>query len=269
MKLGELIKYGVFNTQDAFPGKKQTAERITDSYEIEYFISTTGKTVINGRTYEIAPGTLICAKPGQRRMSFLGFQCFFIHLTLPQDSSYRILLDSTPDFYQIIDRDKYGYLFETLIEHLLTDGYDPESELFNARLIELFYYLRQDAEQNRNCPALFDKSGNRFVLRTVEYIQENYPHKLTLETLSAITGYSPNYLHHVFTAVMGKTPQQYLTEVRLRAAKSLLVRTNKSLSDIAYECGFSSQSHFSQQFRRSTYVTPGAYRAHHLSSYRT
>lgn len=267
MKLCNLIKYGLFNTNTTFPGKKQTAERDVDCFEIEYFLSTTGKAIINGRSYEIAPGTLLCAKPGQKRMSVLGFQCYFLHIRFSEDSPYQKMLEQTPDYFQIVDSDAYGRLFESLVVHLLGEGYNPESDFVNARLLELFYYLRKDTQKNLNCPELFDKSRHRFIPQTVNYIRENYPRHLTLKDMASAVGYSPNYFHHVFTTVMGKTPQQYLLEERIRQSKLLLVQSEKTLSEIAYECGFSSQSHFSMQFKKMTYSTPGQYRQRNLDRY--
>ena len=267
MKLCNLISYGLFNTGLHFPGKKQTPEREVSCYEIEYFISTTGKTLVDGRIYELSPGTLLCAKPGQHRMSMLGFQCYYLHLTFDGDSPYRSMLEQTPTYFQILDRDAYGALFESLIGYLLSEGYDPESDFLNARLLELFYYLRRDSESNRNCPEQFDKSRYRFIPQTVDFIRENYPRKLTLQEMADAVGYSPNYFHQVFTSVLGKTPQQYLLEERIRQSKILLAQSEKTLSEIAYECGFSSQSHFCMQFKRVTLSSPGQYRRRCMDRY--
>lgn len=267
MKLCNLIAYGVFNTNQHFPGKKQTPEREVPCFEIEYFFSTTGKAIVDGRAYELSPGTLLCAKPGQKRMSVLGFQCYFLHLYFDGDSPYKAMLEDTPEYFQIVDRDAYGSLFESLIGHLLSEGYDPESDFINARLLELFYYLRRDSESNRNCPEQFDKTRYRFIPQTVGFIRENYPHKITLREMADAVGYSPNYFHQVFTSVIGKTPQQFLLEERIRQSKILLAQSEKTLSEIAYECGFSSQSHFSMQFKKMTFSTPGQYRQRCVDRY--
>jgi len=267
MKIGELIEYGVFDTAVMFPGKKRTADRPVESFEIEYYISATGKAVVNERAYDLSPGTLLCGKPGQTRSSIVDFRCYYIHLVLPDDSPYMGLLQNAPDFFQIIDSAAYGRLFESLITHLLDGGYDPESDFFNARLLELFYYIRCDSQNNLNCPESFDKNRNRFIPQATEFIRENFSRQITLSNLAERAGYSPNYFHHVFSSVMGKTPQEYLTEERIRNAKRLLVQSDKSLSEIAYECGFSSQSHFSRQFKKHTFSTPGQYRQQNIDNY--
>ncbi len=267
----ELVGYGVFDTKTAFVGKKRTGGRLVTEYEVEFFTSVTGKAIVDGRTYDIAPGTLLCAKPGEVRASIFDFQCCHIHFTLPKDSPYRELMDSVPTFYRIIDREAYGRLFEDLMHHLLGVGYSKDSDFVNAKLLELFYYLRKDAQRNRN---YFEhgKSGNKqsdaAIPRAVEFIRENYRKELSLADIAYVTGYSPNYFHHVFTEIMGKTPLQYLLQVRIRRARYLLAQSDKSLAQIAYECGFSSQAYFTEQFKKNTYSTPGQYRKRCMEQYR-
>lgn len=267
MKICELCKYGVFDTNIARPGKKRSAIRCTELFEIEYYITASGKAIINDRTHEIAPGTLLCAKPGQKRSSVFPFRCYFLHIRLSKDSPYRQLLENLPDFYQIIDSHIYNKIFKSLIDHLLREGYNPESDFINAKLLELFYYLQRDSQNNRNCLDQFDNNRYRFIPQVLEYIHQNYQKQITLADMASLAGYSPNYFHNVFRRVMGITPQEYLMEQRLQQAKWLLVHTENSLSQIAYECGFSSQSHLCSRFKRYVFCTPGEYRKQNMERY--
>ena len=269
MKLCELESFGVFDTNIARPGKKRSAIRCTELFEIEYYITASGKAIINDRTHEIAPGTLLCAKPGQKRSSIFPFRCYFLHIRMPEDSPYRSLLRQAPDLFQIIDSQTYTRIFEDLIGHLLQKGYDPESDYINAKLLELFYYLQRDSQNNRNCLEQDGPGRYRFIREVLEYIHQNFQKPLTLANMAAVAGYSPNYFHNVFRRVMGITPQEYLMEQRLQRAKWLLVHTENALSQIAYECGFSSQSHLCSRFKRSVFCTPGEYRQRNANSYRT
>ena len=270
MEICELVEYGIFDTKVAFAGKKRTSGRLVKEYEIEFFTSVTGKATVDGKTYDISPGTLLCARPGQVRASIFDFQCCYIHLIFPKDSPYRELLDSVPTLYRIIDRDAYGRLFEELMHHLLGVGYSKDSDFVNAKLLELFYYLRKDAQRNRNYLAHVGggKQSDAAIPRAVEFIRSNYRKELSLSDIAYVTGYSPNYFHHVFTEIMGKTPLQYLLQVRIRQARYLLAKSDKTLSEIAYECGFSSQAYFTEQFKKHTYTTPGQYRKRCIEQYR-
>ncbi len=58
-------------------------------------------------------------------------------------------------------------------------------------------------------------------------------------------------------------PHQYLIGQRIEAAKRRLVNTRESLADIAVECGFADQSHFTATFRRAVGHPPGTWRRNH------
>lgn len=268
MKICNLLTYGVFDTNLARAGKKRSVARTTLLFEIEYYISSSGTATINDRTYDIAPGTLLCVKPGQKRSSVFPFRCYYLHIELPADSPYFELLMQAPDFYQIIDRHTYTGIFESLIAHLLQEGYNCESDFVNAKLLELFYHLKNDSQNNRNCLEHFETNQYHFIPYVLEYMQLNFHRQITLTELADIAGYSPNYFHHVFRKVMGLTPQEFLMEERVQKAKLLLIKTDKTLSEIAYECGFCSQSHLCARFKRKVFCTPGEYRQQNMNRYR-
>ena len=269
MEICTIDEYGVFDTKRAFPGWKKSAGRVLTQYELEFFTSDTGRTTVDGKSYDISAGTLLCARPGQVRASIFDFRCCYLHLSFAADSPYRAVLDSLPNFYCIIDRDVYGRVFEELLHHLIAQGDARDEDYVNAKLMELFFYLRKDAQRNRNH---LERMASRrptdhCIPEAIEFIKSNYHLPLTLAEIARVTGYSPNHFHHVFTEVMGRTPLRYLLDVRVRHAKYLLAQTGKTLSEIAYECGFSSQAYFTEQFKRETYTTPGQYRRRCMQGY--
>jgi len=70
---------------------------------------------------------------------------------------------------------------------------------------------------------------------------------------------SPVYFHTIFKSAVGKTLRDYVEEQRLKKAINLLQTTDDSLTRIAYECGFSSQSYFSYVFKCRMKQTPREY----------
>ena len=66
---------------------------------------------------------------------------------------------------------------------------------------------------------------------------------------------------HAFAKYMGVSPITYLLQKRIEEGKSLLSSTSHSISQIATSLGFSSQSYFSQAFKKATGRTPVQYRA--------
>lgn len=92
------------------------------------------------------------------------------------------------------------------------------------------------------------------------YIDANYAKNITLDSLAEITHINKFYLAHSFTECIGQSPINYLTDRRLEACKELLTSSNLSVAQVASSVGFSSQSYFSQIFRKKTGMTPRQYR---------
>lgn len=67
---------------------------------------------------------------------------------------------------------------------------------------------------------------------------------------------SPYHFARTFKHVTGVAPHQYVLKVRLERAKSLLLRGNLSIAEVAHKVGFFDQSHFTRYFKRLVGVTP-------------
>lgn len=266
MKIGEIVGYGVFDSSVKFPNLKKTKERQTSSFEFEYILSSSATSIINDRQYPLRANTFLLRKPKQICSSILHFKCYFFHLSMRENCEYYDMLLHAPEFLQIIDSEKYKSIMEELILHMQTEN-DTESDFITAKLLELFYFIRRDSPKNANYIRLYPGGDERFISGSLRFMQERFGEKITLEILADHAGYSPNYFHRIFTEIMGITPQQYLLQIRINNAKRCLANTKKSLSEIAYECGFSSQSHLTVQFKKAVLLTPYEYRKSNLSKY--
>ncbi|MFZ5642647.1 MAG: helix-turn-helix domain-containing protein [Bacillota bacterium] len=71
---------------------------------------------------------------------------------------------------------------------------------------------------------------------------------------------SSYYFIRVFKAQMGKTPYEYLLDIKMEKAREMLKQRNHTITEICYECGFNSISHFTTAFKRKVGVTPTYYR---------
>ncbi|MGI5894945.1 MAG: helix-turn-helix transcriptional regulator [Candidatus Merdivicinus sp.] len=73
---------------------------------------------------------------------------------------------------------------------------------------------------------------------------------------------SPSYFSHIYRKQFGISPIGDLIQMRLEAAKILLLNTDMGLRDIAEACGFENEFYFSKLFRRRLNISPGIYRKH-------
>jgi AraC family transcriptional regulator len=101
-------------------------------------------------------------------------------------------------------------------------------------------------------------------LSTVEmardYIFKHFNEDVSLQLLSDHCCVSLFHFSRIFKSVMGMSPHQYLTDVRLQHAKSLLQSCKLPVTQIAFQCGFNSLEHFVSAYRLKFKTTPSAFR---------
>ena len=98
------------------------------------------------------------------------------------------------------------------------------------------------------------------VYQTVAYIAANFRESLSLTQMATDLGYSPYTLSRVFSGTFHKNFNQYLNEVRLEYATSLLLYTNQTITDIYMNAGFESQRTFNRVFSERFRMSPREYR---------
>lgn len=96
--------------------------------------------------------------------------------------------------------------------------------------------------------------------RIARYVRERMGETISVADLAKEAGLSESHFAHAFRASTGMTPHGFITSLRLRHARDLLLDDENSIGRVARDCGFRDASHFSRVFRRHTGVTPRAYR---------
>jgi len=105
-----------------------------------------------------------------------------------------------------------------------------------------------------------DVHSSEAVNKAIAHINVHYAEPLSNRTLSDVSGYHINHLNRLFLRQTGTTAHQYLLNIRIEAAKKLLLNTDLPLSDIAEQTGFNSSAHFSSYFRKTCGASPSEYR---------
>lgn len=105
-----------------------------------------------------------------------------------------------------------------------------------------------------------DTKERSAVRRARDYLVENYATDIGLEELAAVAGLSRAHLIRAFRKEFHITPHAFLTDIRVRIARRKL-QAGKQPAEIALECGFADQAHFTRHFKARTGITPGQYRA--------
>jgi AraC-like DNA-binding protein len=104
------------------------------------------------------------------------------------------------------------------------------------------------------------KSKESMIHQVMHFLECNYMEAVTLEELSESAHVNPSYLIRLFKEVTGMTPFQYLLDLRMTAATSLLRTTKLPIQNIAEASGFKTIHYFSRSFRKKYNVNPTAWR---------
>jgi AraC-like DNA-binding protein len=104
---------------------------------------------------------------------------------------------------------------------------------------------------------------NRRLLRARDAMDRSYAQPLDVRSVAAVAHVSPAHFSREFRAVFGETPGRYLQRRRVERSMFLLRETDRTVTDVCFDVGFSSLGTFSRTFRDIVGETPSAYRSGH------
>lgn len=154
-------------------------------------------------------------------------------------------IDCNIRFKSIIDDATANHYFNQLLQAKEIDTeYEEKFIIFISYLLE--HYAYQD-KRIKKIPLN--------IQTVLEYIHEHFLHDITLDILASVGGVSKYHLIKLFKEKTGLTPYQYILDMKIEYAAKLL-KKGYPLSHIAFECGFSDQSHFIRTFKQYFGYTP-------------
>ena len=104
---------------------------------------------------------------------------------------------------------------------------------------------------------------NRRVLRARDAMDRSYAEPLNVRVVAAVAHISEAHFIRTFRAVFGETPHRYLQRRRVERSMFLLRETDRSVTDICFDVGFTSRGTFSRTFREIVGEAPSDYRVSH------
>lgn len=243
--------------------------RVNKNYKIvrpkglEYYyliIFTTGGSGlinVNGTDYAAKENTVCLIPPSVPHLykADPSWELYWLHITEGASSG---LID-----YIISKR---GYMFsindvknvaEKIDWMLDTRKFGGEEDLFYSRVIsEILHDLMEPAAMDSK--SRYDNS--EIIKDIIEYIDENYMKRITVEDISRHINMSPGHTIRYFKNQTGYTPYMYLKTYRLMRANQMLETSSYSIKQIAAMVGYSSPSHFISEFKAYKGITPSEYR---------
>jgi len=126
-------------------------------------------------------------------------------------------------------------------------------------LQEMVYRVLQREQYARLLSLAAAESASNPVSAVLEYVRGHLSEPLTVADMADLVRLSPSAFAHLFRDVTGRSPYQFVKEMRLDRARELLVDGGLTVARISKEVGYASVSHFISEFRGRFGVTPRAY----------
>ena len=253
--------------------EKQSFCRAYDARLIYMISGDVAVQIENDKPFHIGPGMLLYIPVGAKyklKGRFLRAAVFAFDLTdenpLPED---RIPPSSPEEFDEEkahVTKDAEPFDKPLLLEDAEADR-DRFIRMCNiATSAEGLWRAELSAELKLMLLKLAEtKSEGALPARMVEaldaYIRENCHDEISNTEIGAIFGYHPFYVSRMLKEKKGITLRQYIIAYRFKAAKRLLILTDKSIAEIAEETGFTDASYFAKSFKATFGMTPKDFRA--------
>ena len=234
-----------------------------DTFSIGAIESGSQIATLGGRREETGPGDLYLIDPG------------VVHDGAPggEGYRYRMIYPDTTLFIDILE-DVTGKAFNATPSFAGPLPRDPQlAKAFHAahRTLESGAgALESDEGMFSVLSAIFARYGSTIILpvdtkersavaRARDYLIDNFESDIGLEELAKVAGLSRAHLIRAFRREYHITPHAFLTDRRVLVARRLL-KEGRMPADVAVQCGFADQAHFTRHFKARTGVTPGQFR---------
>ncbi|NJD02363.1 MAG: AraC family transcriptional regulator [Ruminiclostridium sp.] len=153
-------------------------------------------------------------------------------------------------------------IFEDLLSSL-NNSFDVADEfMVKSNLLKLMSYYINACGDNVK---ILSSSPAAELQPIIDHIEKNLSSEMTVNQLAKIINLQPNYFSDKFRKIIGLSPIKYIIQKRIEKAKILLSLSNKQMSEIADETGFSDQFQFSSLFKKYANMSPSEFR----NSYKT
>lgn len=255
-----LLEWGNF-----IAGKEYYTVRNNNRFLLFYTISGRGELLYEGRHYDLEEGSIAIIWCGVRHeyktSSPNGWEFKWIHYNGTIAHEYfRIISDKSPAIFHLKNNGRCVELIEILTATTNLNGFTQNLmiAMFFTELMTLLSCSFQ--ETTTGVPhEIIEK-----IDLAVQYMETNLQLKLSVEEIASAVFLSKFYFMRMFKKVIGMSPYQYLTSLRVNKVKEHLILTQFNLSEIAEQTGFCDSKNMIMNFKKITGQTPEQFRKSNL-----
>lgn len=229
----------------------QFSPHLHDSFELICVRQGELNVSVDNRIHTVLEGQAILIFPNQ------------IHVTLPSDGNrtYLCIFQNSlvGEFYCVagnseVDSPVFDFDAADLVERITAA--EGARYRLKACLYEVVYRF------DRQCGVYRARAGRQMDIlgKILFFISTHYTEHISMQSVADTLGYDHHYLSTVFRKYLHTTFHAVLNEYRISQAKRLLVTGNRTVADVAYECGYNSLVSFNRNFKNIAGMTPSEFR---------
>lgn len=245
-----------------------------DAYEILYLVSGDLYYFIEGNTYHVVSGGLILINMnGIHRLVNVNGTMYERVTLLFKKEFLRDFFTENIDFdpfscfhssSNVIKLSAYDQLFvENLFNKMI---HEETGKLLGSNcylrviLMELLIYIQRKMTIDQGDHLVESNQTHKKISKIIPFINENFSNPLSLEYISEKFSISPSHLSRTFKSTTGFTFVEYVNNIRVKAACTLLKDSRLSISEVADRVGFDNLTHFGRVFKSMIGVSPMKFR---------
>lgn len=229
---------------------------VRDHYLIHFLVSGKGEFISGDRRYPIKKNDGFLIEPSKVTTYIADpidpYEYYWVGFNGRGASSILSLcdLDSASPVFTYEDHDKLIIYLKSIYESSADPISGEYSMLGNLYLILSCLMQRSDSMKQRI------SEQDTILEKALRFMQSNYSRRITVQHTADHVNIDRSSLFRIFVKGLGISPQQYLIELRMNKARSLLEKYSLSVSQTAYSTGYTDPAHFSRVFKNKFGISP-------------
>ena len=239
-----------------------------DEIEILYFIKGEGVISCNLKEYNVKKGDIVFINGKELHTGCMrGYDSVYYCIHVNTEFFHNKIGNEYIVFCNIINDKRCQELLESIIDKTQETGYKSMIAVKKS-MYELLSVIGESYVSSAMSEETYKKQFKSLDTfnSAIEYIDRNFDKDLSVRSIANHFFLSSSYFAHLFKMKANKGVIEYINELRISHAKSLLEKENLSISEIACRVGFDDINYFSRKFKVITGMTPSKYKSEYIKN---
>lgn len=241
-----------------------------DDYHFLLFLSSAPVTRVGNAEFKVKKGDMLVIQPWEE---VYGIPCDaktrgkYLHIAVKKEFFADITSEiSRGELFKF--KHVHGHYSSQLLDMIglfqqeIMNYGDAYPKMLHSLSTQIVFRLIRDLEDEQDNG--WEKTDNPYISKAIRFMHEHYQSNISINDICNLIYLSPGHFKRVFKEQTGRTPHQFLMDIRINKSKELLAKKGCSIEDVARKCGFVNAGHFAVAFKRSTKLSPSEYRKKYI-----